>query len=435
MVDLAQKTRHAVEMACAARSLARAAPSDHLKRVLARYVFVYLHDVTKFSAAWRNQLLGVERTRLTAVAAVPALKRLRTDWETYKDIRHYLGAKRQLRDPADAASDQLATFELWSEIGQLSVETLVDDAVELYVQLAALEQLGTIDAEPVVSDTSIAALASIEPVGDEAFLEVNASSFGSAKPNTVVLRMGGDIGRLVPLINDVAESALVLARLSAVEDLDDPIRRLVACALPSEISELLRLSIGPPLSVQRHTLDTSSLLAYFRKPKRSPDARVVLEHLDNSISQQTQEELLDWRDRLGAHTDENTAWGDLRAGIDSMDLGEMVELLDWIELNLVHAACTQGGPVLLMLGTRRLKTLLPTLGYEGGLPYEDADSNAKPGDLRSALPPTYADSEYAIWINGPQGSILSGAIAGMVAGRSKQVTERLEQIREKHRGP
>jgi hypothetical protein len=191
------------------------------------------------------------------------LTRIRTDWVTYKDVRHYLAAKRQPRDRADAATDQLSSFELWGDIGQLSVEILVDDAIELYSQLAAMAQLPPIDAEPAIASSIVDALDAFDPVGEAAFLEVNASTFAGAKPNTASLRQGGAIGRLIPLINDVGESAGLMATLARVPDLHGPIKRLVTCALPSEIYELLRLTIGPPDSAQKHTPDTTSLMALY----------------------------------------------------------------------------------------------------------------------------------------------------------------------------
>jgi hypothetical protein len=177
--------------------------------------------------------------------------------------------------------------------------------------------------------------------------------------------MGGVVGRLIPLINDVAESALLLAQLAAVSELKGPIGRLVICALPSEISELLRLSIGPPAAAQAYARDTDSLLAHYRIATRSPDPLAVLENLEKSIPQRTRDTLQDWRNRLGAHTDEDTPWSDLEAEIESAKLGDYIELLEWIELNLEVTACRPGGPPLLLLGSRRFKTLLPTLGTRG----------------------------------------------------------------------
>jgi hypothetical protein len=360
---------------------------------------------------------------------VPALERLRGDWKVYEDVRHFLAAKRQVRDQADAAADQLATFELWAEIGELSIETLVDDAFEVYVQLAALCSMGAIDPAPAVSGAALAALAEVEPVGDEAFLELNAASFASARPNTVALRMGGRLGGLLALVNDVAESASILARLAQVDDLGAPIERLVTCALPSEISELMRLSIGPPLSFQAHTPDSTSLLAYYGMPDKAPDPLSVLEGLSGSIAEQTKEQLLDWRDRLGAHTDEDTPWAVLEEGIESEGTSDLIGLLEWIEVNLEYAAAVPGGPSLLMLGTRQMKTLFASAGYAQGLPYDDPDVD--PGNLGSALPPEHADSEYVVWVSGPRGSALTAAVAGMIAARSAEVAERHELVRKK----
>ncbi|MEA2496384.1 MAG: hypothetical protein QOJ29_4295 [Thermoleophilaceae bacterium] len=439
MKDPGEKLRHSVEMACAARALARDAPSDHLRRVLGRYAFLHLHDVIRYGAAWRNRLLKETATKATAEAALPALERLRRDWLTYQEVRHFIAAKRQPRDVADAAADQLETFKLWADIGSLSVETLVEDAIELFVQLAALENLAPLDPEPVVPDTVRAALEEFDPIGEDAFLEINASSFGAGRPRTASVRMGGLVGRQIPLINDVGESAAVLAKLASIPGLDGPIRRLVTCALPLEIHELLRLTVGPPAAAQTNTPDSTSLLALYEQKAAPADALTVLRSLDASISQTTQEELLDWRNRVGAHADDGTPWPELEAGIQGLDLAACANLFDWIDLQLQHAACTAGGPVLLMLGHRRFKTLLATDGYEKELAYDESASSSEPGGLRSALPPDYADVEHVLWVGGPQGSKLSAGVAGMLAGRNREMRERLEayqarQPREKRQG-
>src|SRR5438270_2555249 len=128
MVDAAQKTRHCLQMALAARALAAATPDSHHKRVFARYVFVHLHEVIRFGSAWRNEVRRASEPAY--VAAGPALARLRTDWDQrFADVRHYIAAKRQPR-ASDVATDALESFALWADIGALSVDTLLDDAVE-----------------------------------------------------------------------------------------------------------------------------------------------------------------------------------------------------------------------------------------------------------------------------------------------------------------
>ena len=66
-------------MAIAARALARAANSPHRKRVVARYVFVYIDDVIRLGAPWRNQVRRQQTGRAAADSALPSLTRLRQD--------------------------------------------------------------------------------------------------------------------------------------------------------------------------------------------------------------------------------------------------------------------------------------------------------------------------------------------------------------------
>src|SRR5664280_885867 len=159
MRDVAEKTRHAVQMALVARELVRSAPDAHRKRVLGRYVFVYLHDVVRFGASWRNAVRRRKGLKDAAESALPALERLRRDWQHYQEVRHYIGAKRQPRDLSDDRTDELASFRLWAEIGELAIDTLVDDAVELYAQLAAVTPLPRVDYAPTLPSGALAGLA------------------------------------------------------------------------------------------------------------------------------------------------------------------------------------------------------------------------------------------------------------------------------------
>jgi hypothetical protein len=422
VIDLPEKTRHAVQMTAAARALACAAPNDHRRRVLGRYVFVYLHDVVRFTPEWRNALLADPRTKATAQAAEPALRRLRHDWESYANVRHYLAAKRQPRVLGDKAADQLAAFRLWADIGDLSVESLTDDAIELYAQLAAFDSLPAVDPEPAVPDVVREVLAELDPIGEESFLEATASSFGSAKRNALPIRMGGETGALIALINDVADSAATLSALILAVGDAEPFRRLLTCQLPSEINELLRLTIGPPTSAQPAA---GSLLALYGQPKRASEPLQALEGLRDSIEERTLNMRLDWRNRLGAHIDANCPWDLLKEGIEDLNLDDLVRLLDHIRLQLELAACTPGGPVLLLMDGRHFKSLLATAGYENGLSYKEDGPGCDVGQLVSALPPPEVDAEFVIWTGGPSGSLHSAAVAGMIAGRNREVRERL----------
>ena len=83
---------------------------------------------------------------------------------------------------------------------------------------------------------------------------------------------------------------------------------------------------------------------------------------------------------------------------------------------------------MLLLGSRQLNTLIPVpSGDATPLPFDDVDDSRDVGELRSALPPDYVDSEHVVWVGGPQGAMMSGAVAGMIASRGRNVNERLKE--------
>jgi hypothetical protein len=48
----------------------------------------------------------------------------------------------------------------------------------------------------------VSALRGLDAIGEEGAIEIAASSFGADRPGAFPIRMGGDIGRLVPLMNE-----------------------------------------------------------------------------------------------------------------------------------------------------------------------------------------------------------------------------------------
>lgn len=426
LTDAAEKTGHAVEMAVAARELAVAASDPHRKRVIARYVFVYLDDVIRFGAAWRNQLARQDSTSAAAESASPPLDRLRRDWDDYQHVRDYIAAKRQRRD-ADAASDQLVSFKLWAEIGELSVVTLVDDAVEFYVQLAAVSGVSSVDLAPTVPELRGRALDALDPVNEEGLISITASSFGAGRASAFPIRMGGEIGRLVPLINDVAENVVTLREIAPLVDRGSALDRLVRCQLPAEMNELLRLAVGP--APDARPASGQSLLDLYSEPGAPPAPKEQLEGLRNAIAPTTRNEIHDWRNRLGAHIDAPTPWSELRAGIDSMDLESsgMLALADSVLLWLDTCACSLAGPLPLLFPVRHAKSVIdrnPEL--RRALAFDDPDADDGVGSRPSALPPPELDTPYGVWVPAPAGVPLSAVVAGMQAARGREVQARVK---------
>lgn len=424
-----EKTRHAVQMAIAARALARTASYAHRKRVVARYAFVYLDDVIKFAAPWRNRLRRSDATLAAADSALPALKRLRRDWRHYQHVRDYIAAKRQPRNPSDPVANEIESFELWADIGALSVDTLVDDAAELHAQLAAVTPLPPVEFDPVCSDSVRVALDSLDAVGEEGSIEIAASSFGSDRPGAFPIRMGGAIGRLVPLMNDVAENLQTLQALITPTAGQPVFEELLRCQLPAELYELLRLAIGPedgaPPSSQ------ASLLGLYRQPRMSPPARERLEGLQDWISRSLDRaELRDWRNRLGAHIDEESSWAELADGISGIDLAPISRVIDITLEQLECSALEPHGPLTLLFPARKLRSLMLS-APQPGLSYDDPDAAAAPA---SALPPAgFQDAHYMVWTSG--GPYMSAAVAGINAARARELAERIEHREKRERTP
>jgi hypothetical protein len=423
MRDAPAKTRHAVQMAIAARSLSASAADAHRRRVIARYVFVYLDDVIRFAAPWRNRLRADPRSRAAADSALPALKRLRQDWKDYQHVRDYLAAKRQPRNPSSRVADELESFELWADIGELAVGTLVDDAIEVYAQLAAVTALPPVDYEPVCPPPLAAALRELDALGEEGSIEIAASSFGADRPGAFPIRMGGDIGRLVPLMNDVAENIMTLHALMGPASGQPIFEQLVRCQLPSELHELLILAVGPepggPTSTQ------PSLLELYSKPDSPPGPKLQLEELRDWISASIDRpQLRDWRNRVGAHIDAESPWKEeLETGMANLDLAPISRVIDHVLDWLEACALEPHGPFALLFPARKLKSLFQT-GSQRGLSYDDPDAVSELANIPSALPPArFADAPYMVWVAG--GSNLSAAVAGMHAARARELEEKM----------
>lgn len=180
------------------------------------------------------------------------------------------------------------------------MSTLVDDAVEFYVQLATVSAVSLVDLAPAVPDRVAHTLDALDPVNDEGLISITASSFGAGRASAFPIRMGGEIGRLVPLINDVAEHVVTLREIVPFVKHGSALDRLLRCQLPSEINELLRLAVGPapgaPSSSDR------SLLGLYSEPGAPSGPKTPLEGLRDAIASSTRKEIHDWRNRLWVPT-------------------------------------------------------------------------------------------------------------------------------------
>jgi hypothetical protein len=228
-------------------------------------------------------------------------------------------------------------------------------------------------------------------------------------------------------MNDVAENLKTLQALreSAGESVFDT---LVRCQLPTELYELLRLTLGPEPGA--HLPPSPNLLELYSRPDSPEGPRQRLEGLrDMLLGRIDRKALRDWRNRIGAHIDEDFAWAEeLEAGIEAMDLTPLSclagDVFDWLEA----CALEPGGPLPLLFPSRRLKSIMLDTP-ETGVSFNDPDAPQHAGLVRSANPPPeFADSPYMIWTSGSQ--YLSAAVAGMQQARARELNERITKRNE-----
>jgi hypothetical protein len=118
------------------------------------------------------------------------------------------------------------------------------------VQLAAASSLSPIELDPQPSPELIKELSVHDAFGEAGLLELTATSFGTGKAGTFPARHGGDIGRLVPLLNDIAENIQTLRAMTSEMEEGSVFDQLVRCQLPAEVDELLRLGRSGPFLVR-----------------------------------------------------------------------------------------------------------------------------------------------------------------------------------------
>jgi hypothetical protein len=300
-------------------------------------------------------------------------------------VRNYIGAKRQPRNPLDRAADELESFELWLEIGELAVGALVDDAVDLYAQLSSqpstVTQLPSVDFDPKCPDELADAINALDALGEEGSIELAATSFGADRPGAFPIRQGGEVGRLVPLMNDVAENLKALQAVMEPAAEAPVFDTLVRCQLPSELFELLRLALGP----ERGALvpPSSNLLELYSQPDSPDGPRRQLEGLRDMLSGRLDRAALrDMRNRIGAHIDADSHWAEeLAIGIDTTDPRPLScvanDVFDWLEA----CALEPGGQLPLLLPSHKLKSLMLN-APEDDVGFDDPNADAHIGTFR-----------------------------------------------------
>jgi hypothetical protein len=236
--------------------------------------------------------------------------------------------------------------------------------------------------------------------------------------------MGGDVGRLVPLLNDVIENVRTILAIREAASESSLLLTLLKSQFPSELYELLRLTLGPESGGP--TSQTKSLRELYAEAGAPPRPALRLQEFQATADMAiNRTELRDYRNRVGAHIDDETPWEVLDEGIRTMDLATLANVTEGLLLQLELCAVEPGGPLPLMFPSRRLTALITTQPT-ADIAYDNVDASSALSSVPSSLPPAGFDSGHTIWVGGA-GQFGAAAVAGMQAGRVAELKSRLAE--------
>ncbi|MEH2462096.1 hypothetical protein [Nostoc sp.] len=129
MTELANKVLFCLQMMDLIRWLTLFIQEEFRKRILARYVLIYLDTFLKLALQLKNQL---KRSQLNVSTVNRDLRAIERDYEEfYTKIRDKVADHRQ-----DLPIDELV--EAWNEIDNTTVNIFIDSAIDIYRSMVSL---------------------------------------------------------------------------------------------------------------------------------------------------------------------------------------------------------------------------------------------------------------------------------------------------------
>jgi hypothetical protein len=393
-------------MLLAAANLADCAPEDNQQRALARYTFLYADALLEWARRWRNQLKHESATRARAQAVKPAVQDLARTLDTADGVRDYLAAKRQ---PVQAmrADDIEATAALWLAVNPYTVQAICAASIRVYDELneahdqseSILQLLGL----PLAMQRRVRAEL---PSRDHDYWYLAADTAADLRPHTVPVAQGGNLGRLIAQINDVATHLDVLLCIAPVVYDALIYDWLVRSAILVELSTLLDLTLGPPPGHRRNVMYPLVDLCRLGRPQA---AASDLDRLAAAIGREGWDHVRSLRNTIGAHVDDDLPMFRVREQLIELDYQGVIKLAESVLDFLDGLGATQQDLSLLLFGERIIKSWPtdPSLA-EPGMPTQSVPPGALAALFRSI------DSPY---MAGTGVSLGSAVLAAMTSTR------------------
>jgi hypothetical protein len=352
MTDPPGKARHATLMLLAAGALADCAPEEAQKRALARYCFLFGEAALEWLRPWRNQLKRSADDSLSARGreAEPAVKALAAALSEAGEVRHHLAAKRQ--SAAEMRADDMdATRLLWLAVNPTNVQAIGWAAIEAFETMRD-DSLGAPILEIIgLPDEHRRAIADALPRRDPSRWYLAADTAADLREYTLPAAGGGELGRRIAQINDVAAHLDTLLAIAPICEQALIYDWLVRSAMVVELNALLDLALGPPPNHPRNVI--YPLLDLCRN-ERTAAAHEELVDLRDAIGAEGWNYVRLTRNKIGAHIDSRLTMYEIHEHLLFLDYSGIARLARVVLDRLDAIGAGRLGLELLLLGERRI---------------------------------------------------------------------------------
>ncbi len=401
-------------MLIAASTLAARAREEHQQRALARYIYLYADSLLLWGRRWRKQIAQDPGTTKHGPKAQRHLKELAAALQAADGVRDHIAAKRHA--VANWRADDVeGTAVLWSAVNPAMANAITAAAVAAYDALnAASGPAGSIVDFTGLPTQTVQAVTDSLPRRDPKYWYLAADTAADQRMFTLPAAQGGELGRVIAQINDVAAHLDVLLRTAPV--LEDALHYdwLVKSALAVELNALLDLTLGPPPGARHNLLFPLIELCRRGRPKHVVDD---LQRLRESIGAEGWLMIRWMRDKLGAHVNEKLSINEIHQHLIELDYQGVVRLAEHVLDFLDALGAGQLDLPLLLIGEREIKSWStdPTERALGApSPY------GSPGAMASFF--RQLDSPYMAVTASTMGSPV---LAGKISARKAQPRDRI----------
>jgi hypothetical protein len=404
-------------MLIAAGVLAGCAPEDAQQRAIARYMYLYGDALLLWGRRWRKQIARNPATTKNAPRAQRRLRELNRALNATAGVRDHLAAKRH--SVANWRADDVeGTARLWAAVNPATAGAIGGAAVAAYDALnAASAPAGSIvevmGLPPEVALEVTRAL----PKRDPAYWYLAADTAADQRMFTLPTAQGGELGRTIAQVNDVAAHLDVLLRIAPVLEGFLAYDWFVKSAMAVELNALLDLTLGPPPGARYNV--TFPLIELCRRG-RPRHVAGELQRLRESIGTEGWLMIRWMRDKLGAHLDDHLTMSTVHQHLIELDYQGVVRLAENVLDFLDSLGARELDLPLLLIGERKINSWSTD-------PAQAAPGAPSPYGSPGAMAQFFRrlDSPYMA-VTGA--TIGSAVLAGKISARTPQARERITVI-------